>query len=112
VICPTAKAVYFFGWDWTGSIRLIWFNKLALARTVSQLARTARKIELNAPSRRCDLVKASYSGCPSWLAIADTLFCMSSGDRSPALFTNRYVSELCNAPEETKWGSHDRQTSN
>jgi hypothetical protein len=26
VICPTKKAVYFFGYDWTGSIRLIWFN--------------------------------------------------------------------------------------
>ena len=29
VICPRVEAVYFFGSGWTGSIRLIWFRKLA-----------------------------------------------------------------------------------
>jgi hypothetical protein len=27
VICPMAKAEYFFERGWTASIRLIWFNK-------------------------------------------------------------------------------------
>jgi hypothetical protein len=29
VIWPVEEAVYFFGRGWTGSIGLIWFNKLA-----------------------------------------------------------------------------------
>ena len=36
VIWPTVEAVYFFRRDWTGSIRLIWFEKLGCTRRPSQ----------------------------------------------------------------------------
>jgi hypothetical protein len=32
LICPTGKAEYFFGKDWTGRIALIRFNNLAFTR--------------------------------------------------------------------------------
>jgi hypothetical protein len=32
LICPTAKAEYFFGEDWTGQISLKWFGKFDFAR--------------------------------------------------------------------------------
>jgi hypothetical protein len=34
MICPTAKAEYFFGWDWTGRIALIRFVKFGFRRNI------------------------------------------------------------------------------
>jgi hypothetical protein len=42
VICPMSEAKYFFEWDWTGSISLIRFDKLAFWRK-QLLARIERR---------------------------------------------------------------------
>jgi hypothetical protein len=44
VICPTVKAECFFERDWTGSIRLIWFNKSRSARSASEHSPVCRNV--------------------------------------------------------------------
>src|SRR5260370_1190477 len=62
MICPTGEAKYFCKGDWTASIRLILFDKLARARTGFEDAATAPTSEA---SKAAVIFGQMMPNCPS-----------------------------------------------
>jgi hypothetical protein len=62
MICPTAKAKYFFSYDWTDKITLIFFKKFRFTR--KWLRSRFRPQAARRTSQFCRVGKGALAPCP------------------------------------------------